>query len=189
MNFWRDNPVLRGVVYALGTVALFVMLFRGHHPSAPAAAPVAHAPTSLPDSSSPIAKPASAPHLNSADIMARCQPELKETPSAPSFEVGERYNRAGVQLKVRFLVDHYGFVANPYVSSGTVVSPEDQEAALEFVRHLSFQPPGAEECQPLKVQMVGNFHQSKDATGDWITTFDAHPVYSLNGDRVVVNPN
>jgi len=37
--------------------------------------------------------------------------------------------------------------------------------------------------------MVVNFHLSKDATGDWITTFDAHAIYSLKGDRVLVNPN
>ena len=87
------------------------------------------------------------------------------------------------------LVDHDGFVMNAYVTGGTVVTPEDQEAALDYIRHLTFQTPTAEECQTLKIEMIGNFHMSKNSSGDWITIFDAHPVYSLNGGQLAVNPN
>ena len=70
-----------------------------------------------------------------------------------------------------------------------VVSSTDQEAALEYVRHLSFEAPTEEECQTIKMQMVAKFHMALDSSGDWTTIFDVHPVYSFNGDRVVVNPN
>lgn len=195
MNFWRENPVFRGALYALGAVALIAFFVRMRHPSAPrAAGDTAAASTendrpSLAGSPSPVIKPVVLRHLNSFEIMAGCQPELKETPSVPTFEVGEHYNRVGVQLKARFLVDHDGFVMNAYVAGGTVVTPEDQEAALDYIRHLTFQTPTAEECQTLKIQMIGNFHMSKNSSGDWITIFDAHPVYSFNGSQLVVNPN
>jgi hypothetical protein len=173
-------------VYALGAVALIAFFVRMRHPSA---AVVENDRPSFAVSPSPVTKPAVPPHVNSAEMLARCQPELKKTPSVPTFEVGEKYNRVAVQLNVRFLVDNNGFVLNAYVAGGTVVSPEDQEAAIDYIRHLTFETSTAEECQTLKLQMVGNFHMSKNSSGDWITIFDVHPVYSFNGNQVVVNPN
>jgi hypothetical protein len=139
--------------------------------------------------SSPAAKPAVPPHVNSLEILARCQPELKLIPSAPTFEVDENYNRTAVQLKVRFVVDKNGFVINAYETGASVVTAADKEAALDYVRHLTFETPAAEECQTIKMQMVGNFHMAKDSGGDWMTVFDVHPVYSFNGSQVIVNPN
>jgi hypothetical protein len=194
VNFWRENPVFRGAVYALGTVALIALLVHMRHPGASRAATAAASTEndrpSLESSPSPVTNPVvPRRQLNSFEIMASCQPELKETPSAPTFEVGERYNRAGVQLKARFLVDHDGFVMNAYVVGDTGgVTPEDQEAALDYIRHLIFQTRTAEECQTLKIQMIGTFHMSKNSSGDWITIFDAHPVYSFSGGQLVVNP-
>lgn len=188
MNFWRENHVFRGVVYALGAAALIAFLVRMRHPSVPRAA-TGNEGSAAAVSPSPVAKPAVASHINSLEVLARCQPELKDTPSVPTFEVGENYNRAGVQLKLRFVVDNNGFVMNAYVTGASVVTPADQEAALDYVRHLSFQAPTAEECQTIKMQMVGSFHMTKDSGGDWITMFDVHPVYSFSGDKVVVNPN
>jgi hypothetical protein len=186
VSFWRESPVFRGVVYALGAVLLIASFMRMRSPSA--ASPENDQP-SVAVSPSPVTNPVVPPHVNSLQMLAQCQPELKEPPSVPTFEVGERYNRVAVQMKVRFVVDKDGFVMNPYVSGGTVVSPQDQEAAIDYVRHLTFEAPAAEACQTLKMPMVGNFHMSKNSTGDWITVFDAHPVYSLNGNQVVVNPN
>ena len=183
MNFWRENPVLRGAVYALSAVAL-IGFFVMRHPGAPG-----NDRPSVAVLPSPVTKPVVPPHVNSLEILAHCQPALKETPSVPTFEIGENYNRAAVQLKVRFVVDNNGFVMNAYLSGANVVTPADQEAALDYVRHLSFETPTAEECQTVKMQMVGNFHMSKNSSGDWITIFDVHPVYSFNGSQVVVNPN
>jgi hypothetical protein len=186
VNFWGESPVFRGVIYALGAMALIAFFVRMRNPSA---ASTENAQPSVAVAPSPAANSVAPPHVNSLEILARCQPELKDAPSVPTFEIGERYNRVAVQLKVRFVVDHNGFVMFPYVSGGTVVSPEDQEAAIDYVRHLTFDSPTAEACQTIKMQMVGNFHMSKNPSGDWITVFDAHPVYSFNGGQVVVNPN
>jgi hypothetical protein len=188
VNFWRENPVLRGAVYALGAVALIALFVHMRHSSAQRAAAENDRPA-VAVSPSPVAKPVAPPHVNSLEILARCQPELKEIPSVPSFEVDEKYNRVAVQLKARFVVDKNGFVMNAYVAGGTVVSPQDQEAALDYIRHLAFEAPAAEECQTIKMQMVGIFHMAKDSSGDWITVFDVHPVYSFNGTQVVVNSN
>jgi len=139
----------------------------------------------------PVIQPATPRHKNSMEVMAGCQPELSENrPSVPDFEVdAERYNRVAVQMKVRFVVNGDGFVMNEYVTGATVVAPADQEAGLDYVRHLTFQVPDTEECQNLKIQMIGNFHLSKQAGDEWTTVFDAHPVYSFQGDKLIVNPN
>jgi hypothetical protein len=187
MNVWRENPVFRGIVYALGAVALIAFFVHMRHPSAPRAAESDQFSVAV--SPSPVSEQVVPPHVNSLEILARCQPELNETPSVPTFEIGENYNRAGVQLKLRFVVDNNGFVMNAYVTGASVVTPADQEAALDYVRHLIFQSPTAEECQSIKMQMVGTFRMSKDAGGDWTTIFDVHPVYSFSGNKVVVNPN
>jgi hypothetical protein len=185
---WPGHPLsgapLRAAVGCIAILALLAGCSRQQ--SSPGAS---NDRPSVAVSPSPITKPAVPPHRNSVEMLAHCQPELGETPSAPTFEVGEKYNRVAVQLKVRFVVDGNGFVVNPYVSGGTVVTPADQEAAIDYVRHLTFETPTAEECQTVKMQMVGNFHMSKDSSGDWITIFDAHPVYSFSGSQVVVNPN
>jgi hypothetical protein len=185
VNFWIDNPVFRGAVYALGAVALMAFFVRMRHPSAPRE----NDRPSVAVSPSPVTEPAVPLHVNSVEMLASCQPQPKLPPSPPNFEVGEHYNRAGVQLKLLFVVDKNGFVMNAYVSGASVVTPADQEAALDYVRHLTFETPTAEKCQSIKMQMVGNFHMSKDSGGDWTTIFDVHPVYSFNGNKVVVNPN
>lgn len=190
MNFWRENHVFRGIVYVLGALALVVFLVHMRHPAPPnavVAVPQDYRPSGV-ASPAPVSDPVPT-HVNSLEILARCQPVLKDTPSVPTFEIGEKYNRVAVQMKVRFVVDYNGFVLNTYVSGASVVSPADQEAALDYVRHLAFEAPTAEECQSIKMQMVGMFHMAKDSGGDWITMFDVHPVYSMNGSRVVVNPN
>jgi hypothetical protein len=191
VNFWKANPVLRGAIYALSAVALVAWFMHMRHPGVVnlPASPVGN------DGPSPAASPSAAtprvalPRANSHEVQARCQPEINETPPVPTFEIDDaRYNRVAVQLKVRFVVDNNGFASNAYVAGATVVTPQDQEAALDYVRHLTFRTPAADECQSLKIQMVGTFHMSKDSTGDWMTVFDVHPVYYFNGNQLVVNP-
>lgn len=125
------------------------------------------------------------------ELLASCQPEPRSSlASVPQFVVGNRYDPARARLAVRFSVNKYGFALDPYLASATGgVSRQDVEAAFDFVRHLTFTPPAAEECQTVKMQMVGIFRMSKD--GDqWITIFDSHPVYSFDSqNKVVVNQN
>jgi hypothetical protein len=161
----------------------------GHRENPPSPSGQADRPVSG-GSTAPTPHTAAPAHVSSLAILARCQPELKQSPAfVPTFEIDERYNRAAVQLKVRFVVDGDGFVMNVYLVGANVVGPADQEAALDYVRHLTFDAPDGEECKAIKMQMVGTFHMAKDSSDDWTTVFDVHPVYSFNGDKVVVNPN
>jgi hypothetical protein len=187
VSFWKENPVFRGVVYTLVAMAIVAFLLHRRHPSAAPAD--ADRPAVAPASSLVPAQVAAAPrYKNSNEVLASCAPELKETPTAPTFEVDEHYSRAGVQMKVRFMVDGNGFVSNPYLQTTTVVTSQDQEAAMDYLRHLSFVVPNAEECRALKIPMVGLFQMSRDSAGEWITLFNAHPVYSFIGNQLAVNP-
>ena len=177
--------------YAAGCVAHIALLSGcSHHESTPVAS-TQNAPPPTDASSVSTATPAATqPHVNSLKILAGCQPELKQVPEfVPTFQVSENPNRVAVQMKVRFVVDGDGFVLNVYSMNASAVNSADQEAALDYVRHLTFLAPDSEACKTIKMQMVGSFHMGKDATGDWVTLFDVHPVYSMNGDRVVVNQN
>jgi hypothetical protein len=90
-------------------VALIALFVRMRHPSAPRAT-AEDDRASVAVSPSPVTRPVVPPHVSSVEVLAHCQPELKETPSVPTFEVGENYNRVAVQLKVRFAVDNSVFV-------------------------------------------------------------------------------
>lgn len=174
---------LRAVVNAAICAAMLGQLAGCSHQDNPPAPTNAVVPM-------PAAPAASQPRESSNNVFARCAPEPKTNPDfVPTFQIAERYNQVAVQMKVRFIVDSDGFVLNAYLQGGNVVSSSDQEAGLDYVRHLTFEAPDSEECKPLKIQMVGTFHMAKDSSGDWITVFDSHPVYSLNGNQVVVNPN
>jgi hypothetical protein len=187
----RLQMMLQVALPTIASVAMSVWLPGCSRSHSPTADPTAGANGSAAAAQAPVIQPATPRHKNSMEVMAGCQPELGDNRlSVPNFEVdAERYNRVAVQMKVRFLVNGDGFVMNEYVSGATVVTPADQEAGLDYVRHLTFQVPDIEECQTLKIQMVGNFHLSKQAGDEWTTVFDAHPVYSFQGDKLVVNPN
>jgi hypothetical protein len=173
----RLQKMLQVALPTIASVAMSVWLPGCSRSHSPTADPTAGANGSAAAAQAPVIQPATPRHKNSMEVMAGCQPELGDNRlSVPNFEVdAERYNRVAVQMKVRFLVNGDGFVMNEYVSGATVVTPADQEAGLE--------------CQTLKIQMVGNFHLSKQAGDEWTTVFDAHPVYSFQGDKLVVNPN
>lgn len=183
------RPLRRIAIYGVGCIAMATQLSGCGHRENPTATGQVNrgVGAGLPV---PAPQAAAAPQVNSLAILARCQPELKQSAAfVPTFEIDPRYNRAAVQLKTRFVVDRDGFVMNVYLVGTRVVSPADQEAAMDYVRHLTFETPDSEECKTIKMQMVGTFQMAKDSSDDWTTIFDVHPVYSFNGDRVVVNPN
>jgi hypothetical protein len=168
---------------ALACSSLF-MLLGCHHRDQPAPAAESTAPA-------PAAAISPSRPKNSMEALASCQPETRASLGAiPQFVMDERVNPAGVQLKVRFLVNNYGFTVNPYVTADAGrFTPQDDEDALDYVRHLTFTPAASEECQSLKIQMVGTFRMSKDG-GQWVTIFDSHPVYTFDSqNKVTVNPN
>lgn len=120
----RKSRLSRRHVYALAVMALIAFFLHLRRPNTPPTGSSAENDRpSAAVSPSPINQPAGPPHINSNAIFARCQPELKEVPSVPTFEIGENYNRVAVQLTARFLVDNNGFAMNAYVTGATLVSP------------------------------------------------------------------
>jgi hypothetical protein len=127
--------------------------------------------------------------VNTPRILADCAPQMRAEPTlVPNIEVNDRYNMAAVTLKVRFLVNGDGFVTRSYVTGFTVMSAADQQAELDFVQHLTFSVADSEECRTRPLEMIANFSESRQSADEWATVIEVHPVYFVDGDRVVQRP-
>jgi hypothetical protein len=181
MDFWSENPVLRGAVYALGVVALVGFFIWLSRPSAPrAASDPTTAAAALP------ADRHAAPHTSEQMILAACHPDLSpNTASVPRFDVSRFPRPSAVSLKVRFWVNSDGFVTKAFMAGGSINDAQDQEEALHYVKGLIFQVPNTDQCRTREIEIIGEFRESADAAGEWATVLEIHPRYvSLEG-RVV----
>jgi len=88
-------------------------------------------------------------------------------------------------LKVRFWVNGDGFVTQAFVTGSNVYTRADQEAALDYIKLLSFVVPNTVECHARKMEVIGNFLESRGSNGEWETVLDLYPRYSFDGANVV----
>jgi hypothetical protein len=187
MDFWNENPVLRGAVYALGAVAVvgfFVWLSR---PSAPHAAsdPAAAAATATPATAAPGDRRAPS-RTSEQTILAECHPDLSpNTASVPRFDVSRFPRPSTVSLKVRFWVNGDGFVSKAFYAGGSINDPQDLEEALHYVKGLIFQVPDKDQCRTREIEILGEFRESADAAGEWATVLEIHPRYASVEGRVL----
>jgi hypothetical protein len=186
MNLWTGNPVLRGAVYALAGAALIAIGFWMSHRSAlRAAADTTSAVTSVPESS----REAVHPRLNEHMILALCHPELTPNNSSPpNFDVSRAPKPFAVSFKVRFWVNGYGFVTRAFALGGNVDDAGNQEAALHYTKGLIFQVPDTDECHAREMEISGEFHESADAGGQWVTVMEMHPRYTNQDGQLVERP-
>jgi hypothetical protein len=183
MDFWRDNPVLRGAAYMLGVVAvigLFVWLSR---PAGPRAADSAAAAAASPPDERPAGPQ---PLRNERTILAECHPDLvPNTPSVPKFDVSRAPRPWTVSLKVRFWVNSDGFVTKAFALGGNVNNSLDQEAALSYTKSLTFRVPNSDDCRGREIEILGEFKESADAGGEWQTILEMHPRYAYQDGKVI----
>ena len=188
---WDIHPILRAALIAIGFLAIAGLLAQWiRHRHRPEAITLS---TSSPPSEAEVAshmamssQAPTPPQISVNRILADCHPHLGDVSvSVPNIDVSDRPNPSAVQMKVRFWVNGDGFVTQVFVTGAGVVAPADQETALDYVRHLTFEVPNTEECRTQRMEMIGNFLESKDSSGEWATVFEVHPRYSLDGSRVV----
>jgi hypothetical protein len=187
MDFWSENPVLRGAVYALGVVALigfFVWLSR---PSASRSASDAAAPSAT--ATSAAAQPAdrrATAHTSEQMILAQCHPDLSpNTASVPRFDVGRFSRPSAASLKVRFWVNGDGFVTKAFMAGGSINDVQNQDEALHYVKGLIFQVPNLDQCRTREIEILGEFRESADAAGEWTTVLEIHPRFASVEGRVL----
>ena len=118
-------------------------------------------------------------------ILADCHPHLAGSSSVPNFDVGQRPNPAAANLKVRFWVNGDGFVTQAFMTGGNVISADDREEALHYVKGLTFSVPNTAECRARQIELIGNFFESRSSMGEWATLFEVHPRYTFDGNHVV----
>jgi hypothetical protein len=187
MDFWDDNPVLRGAVYALSLVAvvgLFVWLSR---PIAPRSAddPATLAGVASAATGPPVGQ-GTAPRASEQMILAECHPNLSpNTPSIPKFDVSRFPRPSAVSLKVRFWVNGDGFVTKAFMVGGNLNDIQNQEEALHYIKGLTFQVPNTDQCRTREIEIIGEFRESPDTTGEWTTVLEIHPRYASAGGRVL----
>jgi len=181
MRTWTLALRLRVVVALLVIVVLAVLIHFSHrNPALPAPQEsVAASPEE------PVQDVVVQP--SEGRILADCHPHLTGNPSVPNFDVGERPNPAAATLKVRFFVNGDGFVTQAFVTGANVVSADDREEALHYVKGLTFSVPNTAECRARQMELIGNFLESRSSTGEWATLFAVHPRYTFDGNRVLQN--
>ncbi len=173
----------------IGCLAIIALLLRWIHHPHPPDAPLGDDPVSASAASTPAPPQLSAPqHVNTMRTLADCQPHLDSVhESVPNMDMSSYFNPAAVQLKVRFWVNGNGFVTQEFVTGANVVTPADQETELDYVRHLTFQVPDTEGCRSRKLEMIGNFYESRESGNEWSTVFEIRPRYALEDGRAVQN--
>jgi hypothetical protein len=188
-DFADRTPILRLFVYALTLVAAIAILvhFVRHGNPSPSAAPAAtDNVAAIPPTSVDQPPAVAGPRAGESQILAACQPHLgPNTVSVPNIDVGEKPNPAAVRLKVRFWVNGEGFVTQAFVAGANVYTAADQEAALDYIKVLTFLVPNTPECRARKMEVIGNFLESRGSNGEWETVLDLYPRYSFDGTRVV----
>ena len=122
-----------------------------------------------------------------SQILAACQPHLsKNTISVPNLRT-EMRNPAAARMKIRLWVNDSGFVTQAFVAGANSYAAADQEAALDYVKILTFTVPSLPECHSRKMELIGNFLESRSSNGEWETILDLYPRYSFDGTRIVQN--
>ena len=182
-SVWRLALYAIGIAIAVGLLVRYV-----HHRHSPGDSAQVEPTSAVSASEAP--RPAPAPgHRGTAEILADCRPQLREGSTVvPNIETTDKYNMAAIKLKVRFWVNGNGFVTNAFVAGFTVATSADQEAELDFVQHLTFTVPDTQECRTRRLEMIGNFSESRESGGEWATVFEVHPLYAFEGDKVAVRP-
>jgi hypothetical protein len=187
---FRDRaPILRVFFYAtplVAAIAILVLFSRHGNPLPPTAPTTTDEAAATPPTSVEQSPTAAGPRTGEGQILAACQPHLgPNTISVPNIDVAERPNPAAVRLKVRFWVNGEGFVTQAIVTGANVYTAADQEAALDYIKILTFLVPNTPECHARKMEVIGNFLESRSSNGEWETVLDMYPRYSLDGTRVV----
>jgi hypothetical protein len=184
MSTLENRSLLRlGVVLAIPIVALLAVLIHFSHGNR---APPAQ-PESVVASSKEPTHDVAVHQPSEGRILADCHPHLTVSPSVPNFDVGERPNPAAVTLRVRFWVTGDGFVTQAFVTAANVISADDREEALHYVKGLTFSVPNTAECRARQIELIGNFLESRSSMGEWATLFEVHPRYTFDGNHVLQN--
>jgi hypothetical protein len=180
--------ILRISVYALALIATIAILAhflrhgRSSLPAAPGALTLAATPSTSIDPPVGVGNPRS----NETQILAGCHPHLApSTTLVPNIDVSEMRNPAAVGMKARFWVNGDGFVTQAFVAGANAYRAADQEAALDYIKILTFSVPNTPECRARKMEVIGNFIESKGSNGEWQTVLDLYPRYYFDGRRVV----
>ncbi len=75
-------------------------------------------------------------------------------------------------------------LSDTIVIGANVYSVEDREDALHYIKGLTFTVPNTTECRARQMELVGNFFETRGATGDWSTVVEMHPRFSFEGGRL-----
>src|SRR5580704_5071846 len=140
--------VFHVMLVAIGLALLAILMVRHARHREPVASATQPEPTA---GALTLAEPLTAAaqvRRGTAQNPVSCEPALRASPlSVPNIAVNDRVNMAAVTLTIRMFVNSDGFVVRAFTTGFTVTTPVDQEMELDFVQHLTFTVPSAEECR------------------------------------------
>ena len=153
---------------------------QGHQIGSADAAPLAIPAPQLTENNPSAPNVAANQAAEEEQILAMCHPHLLlAPPSMPQIDAASLPNPNLGHIKVHFWVDGAGTVTREILTEGTLGTPAEQQAEAAYAKELSFSLPNTPECRSREVEVIGDFFEQRDRTGQWATYLRLYPRFSF----------
>ena len=83
-------------------------------------------------------------------------------------------------IKLHLWVNGAGFVTRELVTAATFGTPAELQAETAFAKELTFVLPDTKECRSREVEVIGDFSERREASGQWATYVRLYPRLIFN---------
>jgi hypothetical protein len=202
-GLWQRAPLWRATVIgaSVATVAAFALLAIDHagksapaktppspivtqaHPGEAGWPPAAPAPVKAggaeltPVATAPALEPALQPATAGEEerAQAACHPGLIRAPDVPSIDTRDIAQPNLAHLRFRFWVSGTGVVVRDRLVGGTLGTEAERLAAQQFLYQTLYSIPDIADCRGREMELVGDFFEARNQSGDWETFVNLHP--------------
>jgi hypothetical protein len=136
----------------------------------------------------PVAGTMSTVEREEEEAEARCHPHLLNAPaSMPQINVGQSTEPSIDHMKIHFWVNGAGRVVREMLTATNFATAAEQQMELEYTRQLTFTVPNTPECASREIELVGDFFENRESSGQWATYVRLYPRFSFTGEGVVAS--
>jgi hypothetical protein len=114
---------------------------------------------------------------------ARCHPHLLHTPARmPQIDVSQMSEPSIGHVKFHFWVNGAGLVSRELLTAANYGTLQEQQAEMGYAKEMTFTVPNTPECSAREIELIGDFFESREPTGNWATFVRLYPRFSFTGD-------
>jgi hypothetical protein len=114
---------------------------------------------------------------------ARCHPHLLRAPARmPQIDISQSSEPSIGHIKLHFWVNGAGLVSREVLTAANYGTPQEQQAEMAYAKEMTFTVPNTPECSAREIELIGDFFESREPTGNWATFVRLYPRFSFTGD-------